>query len=141
MLHGILALAALWLTAIVKVHPPLPTLSYDDVVRLLEGARWTFASSPQYRHIPHWYTRQKDWDAQEFHAVRIYIRKHGRREKFFNSTFTYLYVGDWKYFPIGPWPVINRAWAGDPDLAPVKPLPRVERQPRVKPSHQQASLI
>jgi len=75
--------------------------------------KWTFAKSMA--HIPHEYVvRQGPGDAAFVNAV-LFIRAHGRAEKFFKKSYTYFYCDGWKYWtmgnPIDETTIINRAKA------------------------------
>jgi hypothetical protein len=86
----------------------------------IAGSTWVFAKTMP--NNPHEYTvvrrtaLRDDWF---FHFV-AYIRKHGFKARYGNNTYSYLVVGDWKYWTMG-WPVrsttlINRARTTDKDL-------------------------
>lgn len=64
--------------------------------------------------IPHEYTLKEDWEDDElFEDVVRYIRDNGVKEKFYRKEFTYLYLGNYKYWtmgnPIETTILINRA--------------------------------
>jgi hypothetical protein len=74
--------------------------SRDYVVAALENAAWTFARTmPQ---TPHFYTLRKAWNQPVgFEDVVLYIREHGVRRRFGNTTYVYLDHGDWQYWTMG----------------------------------------
>jgi hypothetical protein len=83
----------------------------DGPEQFIDAAGWVFAETM--RQIPHEYTRRglptagvepppvewHDWFA-------AYIREHGYRAKFGSRWFTYVEVGEWKYWRVGA--VVNR---------------------------------
>lgn len=87
-------------------------LCADDVIRTLENNRWHFAKSMP--RIPHFYTRKQEWEYQELYTkIAAFIAEHGKPEKFFRKTYTYLYSKTHKYWIMANDPrdseVINRA--------------------------------
>jgi hypothetical protein len=84
----------------------------DSPEQFIDAAGWVFAETML--QIPHEYTRRglptagvepppvewHDWFA-------AYIREHGYRAKFGRRWYTYLELGEWKYWPYGR-DVINR---------------------------------
>jgi len=80
---------------------------------LISGWSWTFAKTmPQ---CPHWYVVRSPENEEAFIEFVEYIRIHGVEEQFGQSTYLYLYLGEYKYWTMGnPVPettIINRALA------------------------------
>jgi hypothetical protein len=90
-------------------------MNYEDIEKLFNEAGWRDAKTMP--KIPHAYTLRKNWEDQRFVDVVNYIREHGRVEEFriYNTVkeYTYLYIGDYKYWtmgaPIEQTILINRA--------------------------------
>lgn len=78
---------------------------------------WTWAKTYADK-APHWYVNAKKMqgaEKEEFYEMVQLIRDYGVKEKFWNSTYTYLYLDGYKYWTMG-WPVretfiLNRAEA------------------------------
>ena len=52
--------------------------------------------------MPHFYTRRREWvDEKEFEYVVKFIRKNGKKEKFYKKQYTYLYIDNYKYWTMG----------------------------------------
>jgi hypothetical protein len=89
-------------------------MSDDDLDRaraFVAKATWTFAKT--LAHIPHYYeTRQRFGDDEEFTWFVTYVRERGYRGRFQGATYTYLEIGEWKYWSMWRAPektqVINR---------------------------------
>ena len=87
-------------------------LGESDVLAFIDAQAWT--ASKSYPRNPHEYVvkefcaRPELWD-----GVVQYIRDNGQRERFYRATYSYLYVGEWKYWsmgaPIAETIIINRA--------------------------------
>lgn len=79
----------------------------------LENAQWTFAKTMA--NIPHWWTVRNQWESRVlFDMVVRYINENGVEERFYTRNFTYLYLGEYKYWTCDPSPndgiyLINRA--------------------------------
>lgn len=85
----------------------------DKINELLNSHPFQFAKTMP--TIPHEYTLRKHWNDQEFEQVVLFMREHGKEEKFYRKTFTYWYANGYKYWTMGA-PVektilINRAIA------------------------------
>ncbi len=90
-----------------------------EILDFIENSRWKFAKSmPQ---MPHWYTlRDHAGDVPAFERFVMHIRHHGYKERFGKATYSYLNVGEWKYWtmgsPLDQTILINRAKiVPDPD--------------------------
>tara|TARA_R100000664_G_C2698958_1_gene100050 strand:+ start:391 stop:663 length:273 start_codon:yes stop_codon:yes gene_type:complete len=72
----------------------------SKVKALLENASYRFAKTmPKF---PHYYTMKDTWnDHYEFEEVVKHIRRYGIKQKFFKTTFIYLYIDDYKYWTMG----------------------------------------
>lgn len=85
----------------------------DKVNELLNSHPFRFAKTMP--TIPHEYTLRKQWNDEEFEEVVLYMRKHGKEEKFYSKAFTYWYANGYKYWtmgaPIEKTILINRAVA------------------------------
>jgi hypothetical protein len=84
----------------------------EFLTNTLPKAKYSFAKSMA--NIPHSYTLRTAWkNTDDFYKCAELIRKHGYEEKFFNKTYTYYNVGDYKYWtmgePIEKTILINRA--------------------------------
>jgi len=79
---------------------------------LFAAQKWHFAKTMA--TIPHFYVRKKEWgNDKEFEEVVKWIRKYGVSEKFYNKSFVYFYLYEWKYWTMGAavkkTEIINRA--------------------------------
>jgi len=88
----------------------------EKIKDLIIGWSWTFAKTmPQ---IPHWYVVRSPENEEAFIEFVEFIRVHGVEERFGQSTYLYLYIGEYKYWTMGnPVPettIINRALAKRP---------------------------
>jgi hypothetical protein len=90
-----------------------------EVQKFIDNSRWKYAKSmPQ---MPHWYTlRACAPDESEFERFVLHIRAVGYKEKFGRTWYTYLNVGEWKFWtmgsPLDQTVLINRAKiVPDPD--------------------------
>jgi len=85
-----------------------------EIQDFIEHSRWKYAKSmPQ---MPHWYTLRKNaQDEAAFERFVMHIRQVGYKERFGKTTYTYLNVGEWKYwtmgFPLASTILVNRARA------------------------------
>ena len=89
-------------------------MTQTQAEQFVESSRWQFAKTmPQ---NPHEYT-VRGWhpDQERFEAFVLYVREHGYVEKFGRWAYTYLQIGEWKYWtmgaPVGETVVVNRAKA------------------------------
>ena len=87
-------------------------MSENFASHLLHGAPFRFAKTMP--HIPHEYTRRKDWPCESsFEWVVRFIRENGVTESFGRKSYIYFYANGFKYWTMGS-PVertilINRA--------------------------------
>ena len=83
-------------------------MSPEDFVA---SASWRFAKTMP--RIPHEYTVRGETPDDEFEAFVEYIRQHGYQAPFGKSVYTYLNLGQWKYWTMGAstkeTTIINRA--------------------------------
>lgn len=88
-------------------------LSYDFLRSFIRSNEWTPAKTMA--NIPHEYIVKFKipYSHDDFWNVAFYIRQFGKREKFFNRSYIYLYFDDYKYWTMGNskeiTKVINRA--------------------------------
>ena len=89
-------------------------LDLAKVTELLEAHPFRFAKTMP-KH-PHWYTLRKEWDELEYMAVALYIRDEGYRETWWGKTYTYLDIGEHRYwtmgYQLGSTTVLNKAEIG-----------------------------
>ena len=72
----------------------------DEVHDILEENKWVFAKTMP--ETPHFYTLRRTWsDEKKFESIVEYIREHGVKEKFEGKEYTYLHLGDFKYWTMG----------------------------------------
>jgi hypothetical protein len=71
-----------------------------EILNFIEHSRWKYAKSmPQ---MPHYYTlRACAPNESEFERFAMHIRAVGYKEKFGKTRYTYLNVGEWKYWTMG----------------------------------------
>ena len=89
--------------------------SSDRALCLLSSNVWHFAKT--LAHIPHWYTRGREWDSRsDFEWVVQYIRDNSIKETFHATgsyVYEYLYADKFKYWtfnePVHECILINRA--------------------------------
>ena len=75
-------------------------LKIDEISNILEKSEWVFAKTMP--ETPHFYTLKRTWeDKKQFESVVVYIRKHGIKEEFAGKQYTYLYLGNFKYWTMG----------------------------------------
>ena len=75
-------------------------LKIDEISNILEKSEWVFAKTMP--ETPHFYTLKRTWgDKKQFESVVVYIRKHGIKEEFEGKQYTYLYLGNFKYWTMG----------------------------------------
>lgn len=89
-------------------------MEISDFERFVEKHKWQFAKSmPQ---TPHEYT-VREWaiDDDVFDNAVAFIRENGVDEDFYGKRYSYVHIGDWKYWtmgnPIIDTRIINRAKA------------------------------
>ena len=87
-------------------------MTHEEVKKHLESKSYRFAKTMA--EHPHSYTLINEWDnSQEFYDVVQYIRDYGVKEKFFKTTYIYLYMDGTKYWsmgaPLSETILINRA--------------------------------
>jgi hypothetical protein len=77
-------------------------------------AKFTFAKTM--RNIPHSWICRKDFDSDLFVEVMQYIIENGKNSYFFSKEYTYLHIGEYKYWIMtdekgfdDPTAIINRA--------------------------------
>jgi len=110
-------------------------LSEDDLRRWIALRHWQQARS---QSNPHAYT-VRDWgDDEAFWLVVQHIREHGEQEEWGGDTYTYLRVGDHKYWTMGAdlmsTVILNRKpWGQDPGDGE-KGGERAESEARAKPA-------
>ena len=80
-----------------QIHGDMMENDDTKIQRLFDEMEWRFAKTmPQ---IPHSYTRRGDWESEEtFEWAVRYIKENSKEGKFFNRTYEYLYLGDFKYW-------------------------------------------
>ena len=100
------------------MNSPLPDFERIPVLGLrfepeafIAQAPWRFAKTMPEQ--PHEYTTRGETPDEEFEAFVRFIREHGYRARYGRNVYTYLKLGDWRYWTMG-WPVaqtriINRA--------------------------------
>ena len=75
-------------------------LIQENIKNRLEENQWIFAKTMP--EMPHFYTLKRTWsNEKEFESTVIYIRKHGIEEEFAGKQYTYLYLGNFKYWTMG----------------------------------------
>ena len=87
-------------------------MDIKDIEQLLDSHYWTFAKTMP--KTPHWYiVKEKSVDKGLFIEIVRFIRQNGYQEKFFDSSYTYINIGKFKYWTMGNLPeettIINRA--------------------------------
>jgi hypothetical protein len=81
-----------WTNDVVRDWP----LTQADVAEWIEGRHWQTARSRD-----HAYTR-RDWgDETMFLRVVLHVRQHGEQETFAGDIYTYLVLGNWKFWTMG----------------------------------------
>ena len=71
-----------------------------DIEKEIASKYYRFAKSMP--KIPHSYSRRSEWENDnKFNEAVLYIRKHGKKEKFYNKEFIYLYIDNYKYWTMG----------------------------------------
>ena len=72
----------------------------SKVKDLLENATYRFAKTmPKF---PHHYTMKDTWENPlEFEEVVKHIRRYGIKQKFFRTSYIYLYIDKYKYWTMG----------------------------------------
>ncbi len=72
-------------------------MTEEEVKKILSTCRFTFART--LARTPHSWICRKDWkNDNEFLELMDYIEKNGKVEYFFKHPFTYLYLGEYKYW-------------------------------------------
>ena len=74
-------------------------LSREEVAGWIGGRYWQFARTM--KHNPHEYTHRSWGDERSFELVVLFIREHGEQEWYGRAEYTYLVVGDHKYWTMG----------------------------------------
>jgi hypothetical protein len=71
-----------------------------EIQDFIQHAQWKFAKSmPQ---MPHWYTlRSCASDESAFERFVMHVRLVGYKERFGKTWYTYLNIGEWKYWTMG----------------------------------------
>ena len=67
-----------------------------EAIKFVESHKWTFAKTMA--EIPHEWLFIKSCKRQDFFDFLQYIRENGYPQKFFSKTFTYMNVGEYKYW-------------------------------------------
>ncbi len=72
-------------------------MNEEKIIEVLINQQFTFAKSMP--KIPHWYTLEKHWeDKGLYRQVVNYINANGYQKKFYNQVYTYLNIGEYKYW-------------------------------------------
>lgn len=80
--------------------PDLTTADYKRITDLFEQEKWHFAKSML--KTPHHYTRKREWSSQEdFEWAVELIDDFGKVQQWYYTSFTYLYLGEFKYWCTG----------------------------------------
>lgn len=87
----------------------------DRFKKFVDSNKWKSSTSARYKDAPHQYVLRFELkDSKEFDWAVEYIKENGRQERFWRAVFTYLYLGDYKYWAMrakkgGEIEIINRA--------------------------------
>lgn len=76
-------------------------LSKNEVDQLLLEAKWKWATSKEYKSLPHAYTLSENWDRKVFESVVAYIREYGYKKQFFKTYYIYYQIEDFEYWTMG----------------------------------------
>tara|TARA_R110000744_G_scaffold358249_3_gene465310 strand:- start:274 stop:579 length:306 start_codon:yes stop_codon:yes gene_type:complete len=84
-----------------KIHDLTKRKTYRSQFHcMLEHATYRYAKTmPKF---PHYYTMKDTWkDTLAFEEVVKHIRKFGIKQKFWNTSYIYLYLDKYKYWTMG----------------------------------------
>lgn len=78
-----------------------------ELQKFLEKKGWQPATSEAYKNSPHEYTllskREHGWKSKKsMISVARFIRKYGVREMYYRTPFMVMYLGEYKYWTMGP---------------------------------------